>query len=89
MAKVVWTYIKDAENPLLNIRVATDAAGFDDNANRAAIARYLGVPENWVSGALDGRVHIYPDGKVIATIERVTMDIEYAQSEAGEAAGAF
>lgn len=74
--KTTFTYVKDHSDPLLNIRIATDAAGHDDNANRAAVARYFDLPESGVSAELDGRIHALPDHRVIATIERVTMTLE-------------
>lgn len=74
-----FTYIKDAANPLLNIRVATDEAGFDDNANRAAIARYTGFPASHISAELDGRVYALPGGsnRIVAYVTRVVMDIAF------------
>lgn len=82
---VTWTFIKDATNQLLNIRIATDEAGFDDNANRAAIARYFGFPEKAISAELDGWVYLKTNTGsqyAVASVRRVTMAIEYDQSAA-------
>lgn len=89
MAKVTWTYIIDASDPAKNIRVATDAAGFDHHANRAAIARYFDIPEGSISAELDGRFYGSPGHSVIAFVSRVDKDIDYIESAPQIAAGAI
>lgn len=89
MAKVTWTYITDAADPAKNIRVATDSAGFDHHANRAAIARYLDLPEASISAELEGRFHALPDNRIVAFVSRVEKDIDYSQSAPHLTVGAF
>lgn len=79
MADTVWTYIRDADDPLKNIRIATDAAGYDDKANRQAIARYTGLSELHISGELNGRIYALPDHRVVAHVVRVSMPLKYIE----------
>lgn len=73
-----FTYIKDARDPRLNIRIATDREGFELVANVMAIGRYCNVSPNDIYFVeQDALFFRMSDGLILARLERVRVDIAF------------
>lgn len=79
MATVLVTYVTDAQNPTLNIRIATDEVGGADlSAAWSSVARYWGLTREMVTAKYDGsEFYEVETGRVLAYVRQVSMQIAF------------
>jgi len=82
MAAVLVTYVTDAENPAINIRIATDeVGGVNLSAAWSAVARYWGLAREMVTAKYDGsEFYEVETRRVLAHVRQATLQIAFDTS---------
>lgn len=74
----IFTYIKDARDPRLNIRIATDQDGFELVPNVIAVGRYWNESPNNIFFVEQENVFVrMTDHLLLARLERVVMELPF------------